>query len=71
MGPRDQMDAAKNEVEMGNVAFPATLPPKRRRPTEEVPAQPRRPDWADATEESDREDAAHSGRSWYVGCTTT
>ena len=41
---------------MGNFSSLTPRPPKRRRPTEEVPAQPRRPDWADDTEESDRKD---------------
>ena len=53
MDPLDKLAAAQKEVELGHDAFLTPLPPKRRRPAEEVPAQPRRPDLADAAEDSD------------------
>ena len=62
MDPRDQMAATHQEAELGNVALLTPLPPKRRRPAEEVPAQPRRPDWAGATAASAREDLGAFGK---------
>ena len=56
MDPLDKLAATEKEAELGRVAFLTPLSPKRRRPAEEVPAQPRRPDGADAEEESDGKD---------------
>ena len=56
MHARDRMAATQKDVELGHFAFLTPPPPKRRRPADEAPAQPRRPDWADATEESARKD---------------
>ena len=71
MDPLDKLAATQKEVEMGHAAFLTPLPPKRRRPAEEVPAQPRRPDWADATEESARKDLGAFEKKMVCHCTTT
>ena len=49
-------EATKSELAMGHAAPLTPCPRKRRRIVAESPAQPTRPDWADASAEGDRGD---------------